>query len=40
MERPLLYYYFCFMLHFIFQTEAIDKESKAEATKEGAVKVG
>lgn len=37
---PLLYYYSCFMLHFIFHTEAIDKESKAEATKEVAVKVG
>lgn len=40
MEMPLLYYYSCFMLPFIFHTEEIDKESKAEATKEGAVKVG
>lgn len=37
---PLLYYYSCIMLHFIFCTEGIDKELKAEATKKDAVKVG
>lgn len=37
---PLLYYYSCVTLHFIFYTEGIDKELKAEVTKEDAVKVG
>lgn len=34
---PLLY---DFLLHFISHTERIDRESTAEATKEGAEKVG